>query len=152
MRDYYFSYQTKRSIDTWETALYEAASDALHRKVMSAIYLKDIVDAVLESKTVFVMNDQVVLFHARPSEHVRKEFIAYMHVNNGVGYFDKTLHHVFVFGARDEALHIVLLKTLTRFVMEASTDDKLYRQDRMRSALKQSLKSHFGGMPNDEST
>lgn len=145
MRDYYFSHQTKRTIDTWESALYEAASDALYRKVMQAIYLKEIVDAVLEAKTVFVMNEQVVLFHARPSEHVHKEFIAYMHVKEGVGYFDKTLHHIFVFGARDEALHIALLKTLTRFVMEASVDKSLYRQDRMRLALKKSLHTQFGG-------
>lgn len=125
----YFSYKEYDRVENWEEALYKAASDALHSKVINALYLKEVVDVVEQAKTMLVINDDTVLLHAEPSEHVRKDCLCYLKLDESVGFFNKQVKHVFLFGARTADYHLKLLKWITKFTMEASTSKNLYNRE-----------------------
>ncbi|MFH5881124.1 MAG: PTS sugar transporter subunit IIA [Candidatus Izemoplasmataceae bacterium] len=129
MNGMYFSYKEIDKVENWEEALYKAAADALHSKVITALYLKEVVDVVEQAKTMLVINDDTVLLHAEPSENVRKDCLCYLKLDESVGFFNKKVKHVFLFGARTPDYHLKLLKWITKFTMEASTSHKLYERD-----------------------
>lgn len=139
MNGIYFSYKLVDHVDNWEEALYLAAKDALNDKVINALYLKDVVDTVEKVKTLLVVNENTILLHAEPSEYVRKDCLGYLNVKKGVTFFDKTVHHFFLFGAQTPNDHLRLLKWITRFTMEASTDESLYQNKRLKAYFKENL-------------
>lgn len=139
MNGIYFSYKIVDQVENWEEALYLAAKDALHDKVINALYLKDVVDTVDQVKTLLVINEHTILLHAEPSEYVRKDMLTYLNVKKGVPFFDKTIHHFFLFGAQTPNDHLRLLKWITRFTMEARTDETLYQYKRLKSYFSDAL-------------
>jgi mannitol/fructose-specific phosphotransferase system IIA component (Ntr-type) len=139
MNGIYYSYKVEKALSNWEEALYIAAKDALHDKVISALYLKDVVDTVSELKSLLVINNDTVLLHARPSEYVRKDFLAYLEIKESVPFFDKSINHVFLFGAQTQGDHVKLLKWITRFTMEAATDKTLYTCKSLKDYFKEHL-------------
>lgn len=136
----FIAHQTVETIENWETALYQVASEALRAKALGALYLKEVVDTVQTAQAMLVLNDDTILFHARPSESVRQATISYLHVKNGVPYFNKTLHHVFLFAAQTDQEHLDMLKVLSRLVFEQTTNHTLYRSDAMRQYLSKTFK------------
>lgn len=135
----FMSHHTVETVENWETALYKVASDALYAKAIGALYLKEVVDTVQTAQAMLVLNDDTILFHARPSEAVRQSTISYLHVAQGVGYFNKTLRHVFLFAAQTDHHHLIMLKHLTRLVFEQTTNPSLYEPDNMREYLHRAL-------------
>lgn len=137
MEHIHFSHRQLDSGDSWETILYETGQDAFASKVINALYLKDVVDVVNQYEDKLVINDDTVLWHATPSEHVRKNVICYMSVKQPFQYFRKKIKHAFLFGAQTYDDHLTLLKTITRFTLEASINPELYHPRKMRAWLKE---------------
>ncbi|MFP4286666.1 MAG: PTS sugar transporter subunit IIA [Candidatus Izemoplasmataceae bacterium] len=140
MNGIYFSYKLLDRVENWEEALYKTAKDALNDKVINALYLKDVVDTVNQAKTLLVINENTILFHAAPSEYVRKDCLAYLSIKEGVKFFDKTIHHVFLFGAQTPNEHIKLLKWITKFTLEALTSPSMYECKHLKAYFKEKLK------------
>lgn len=128
MDDLYFSHVTTDQVDSWEDGLYQAAHEAYSRKVITALYLKDVVDMVIEEEGKLVLNDDTVLWHATPSEQVRKNYVGYIGVKQPFMYYGKPIKHAFVFGAQTYKDHLSMLKWITQFVMDASVNKKLYQE------------------------
>lgn len=124
-------FKTVEQLLSWEEALYKATSQLIEKKVLSANYLKDIVEEVNRSGAYMAITHDTVLFHARPSDYIFKEFISYLKVDEGITYFDKTIHHVFVFGARTPDYHQILLRQISMFITETKSDPSLLELNTM---------------------
>lgn len=120
-----YQFQSMHSVKSWEEALYKATSQLIHEKIVSANYLKDIVEEINKSGSYMALSHDTVVFHARPSEYVFKEFISYMTLEEPIHYFDKVIHHVFVFGARTEDFHLALLSKISTFLTAVRSDEAL---------------------------
>ncbi len=132
MENMHFSHRQLDSGDSWETVLYETGQEAYAAKMINALYLKDVVEVVNIHEDKLVINEDTVLWHATPSEHVRKNVICYTEVKKPFPYFKKRIKHAFLFGAQTYHDHITLLKTITKFTLEANTNKKLYDPKLMR--------------------
>jgi len=126
-----FTYRERTSVEGWETALYEAAHEAYQQRAIGSIYLKDIVDHADALNTQLVMNGNTVIWHAPPSEHVRKNTLAFLKVDAPFTFHQRPIKHAFVIGAQTEEGYRRFLKTLVDFTTEAYADGRLYDKPRM---------------------
>ena len=128
-----FNYTHLDKVTIWEEALYQTASTLLYEKVLSATYLKDIVEQINKTGEYMAITHNTVFWHARPcDEAIRKNFIAYGHLDHPVPYFGKEIKHVFVFGAQTDKRHQELLKRLSVFVADAMTHPEYYQEEAMK--------------------
>ena len=133
MQELLFTHRIIDTVDGWETALYETAHTAYKERALGAIYLKDIVDQVAIEKTRTIINYDTVIWHAPPDEHVRRDTIAYLGVNQPFTYFNTPIRHAFVFAAQTRSQYHALMRRVIRFTMEASLNPRLYQKTNMKA-------------------
>ena len=131
MSNVLFTYRERRSVEGWESALYEAAHEAYKQRAIGAIYLKNIVEEADALNTHLVINDDTVIWHAPPCEHVRKNTLAYLKVDDPFTFYKRPIKNAFVFGAQTEEGYLRFLKALVDFATEAYADKRLYDRQRM---------------------
>ncbi len=117
-------------IDSWEEGLYKATAPLLQANVLTSMYLKEIVEEVHRSGETLALGKEVVYFHARPHEGVNENFIACVHTEEPVRYFNQPIRHLFVFGAKSDAEHREILSLTSRYVSAMREDSSLKEEAR----------------------
>jgi len=141
MKKIRFSYVKENALESFEEGLYKATNTLLTEGVFESFYLKEIVDVIHKHGPYMAITEDTLVLHAQRYEYIKEPFIAYLYSEKSVQFFGKSIHHMFVFGAKDEKNHLNILSTLSHFITELKESNTLNSETRMKQWLSNHLEA-----------
>ena len=129
--NYYFKHMD--TLDNVDEALNHALREPLENGDVKSLYLKHVIDEIAKSGPYMAITHDVLFLHTRDHESVNAPFISYVYLDTPMGYYDKSIHHIFALGSFDDAMHRRMLSALSHYISDVREDPSLMEDVAMRN-------------------
>ncbi len=130
-----YAFERVNALNSIEDAIFKATSTLMLSGVFSSMYLIDVLQEMTQSGAYMHITEHTMLCHARPNEHVKEPFVAYLHVSKPIMYEQDPINHIFVIGASSNAMHMQLLSRVSHYISTHERYDALSLAETFKEPL-----------------